>query len=76
MRLSVYFRTDCYIFGFLIESSLCEIDCIPGPCPVWLSLSNLWMLVGQSKQDGDQNVNLAKFAVDDEEDLKYSEDLI
>ena len=34
------------------------------------------MLVGQSKQDGDQNVNLAKFAVDDEEDLKYSEDLI
>ena len=35
------------------------------------------MLVDQSKQDGDQNVNLAnKLTVDEEEDSKYSEDLI
>ena len=41
------------------------------------SVFNLWMLVDQSKQDGDQNVNLAnKLTVDEEEGSKYSEDLI
>ena len=46
-------------------------------CAVWLPVFSLWMLVDQSKQDGDQNVNLAnKLTVDEEEDSKYSEDLI